>query len=520
MADLHFLIDARRLKMQARTRRRPLQRLLYEALKEAITQGRLQAGAVLPSSRDLAREMVVGRNGVIHAYEQLAAEGYVQPSRQGTVVAAFGAAGAVKWPGAAPEVARGAGKSPHAGGPASGEAMSPSGMPMPRTSRRVAGCDRRRSPEEDRRPFMPGMPALDAFPLLGWQRLVDRAARQGGTQDLGYRYAVGEPELRQAIATYLRAARGVRCHADQVTITDGTQHSMELCAQILGDVGDTVWMEHPGYGGARTAFTQAGLRVVPVTVDAEGIAPPDDWWKTRRPRLVYTTPSHQYPLGSVLSLSRRLRLIEQARQCGAWILEDDYDSEFRHDGPPLASMQGQVDDAPVVYLGTFSKSMFPALRIGFIVWPEAVADKALGVMGDLVRGGRPFEQRALAAFIDEGHFTRHLRKMRKLYALRQHTLRDALARHWPLPGAVLGGQAGMHLVLSLPRQGPQAVVDAQLAQAASERQLSPRPLSMYGTGGIEGFNGLVMGYANTHEDRLDAAVQGLTASLHALRRQR
>jgi GntR family transcriptional regulator/MocR family aminotransferase len=208
-----------------------------------------------------------------------------------------------------------------------------------------------------------------------------------------------------------------------------------------------------------------------------------------------------------------LSLIERAREAGAWILEDDYDSEFRHDGPPLTAMQGQVDDAPVVYLGTFSKSMFPALRLGFIVWPQALADRAIGVIGHLVRRGRTVEQRALASFIDEGQFTSHLRKMRRLYAIRQAAIRDALARHWPLPASVLGGQAGMHLVLSLPSSGRQAVIDRDVAQGAYERGLSPRPLSMYGTGGIEGFNGLVMGYANTHEDRMAHFIKVLASGL-------
>lgn len=490
------MLDARRFKSRAMQQRLPLQRALYDALKAAVTQGRLQAGGLLPSSRELAHDLGMSRNGVIHAYEQLAAEGYVQASRQGTVVAALGAS------------------------TSTGTAVmtDPAGASRkrPGLSQRVQACDRRRLPEDDMRPFMPGMPALDAFPMQAWQRLCAHAASQVSAGDLGYRHALGEPELRQAIATYLRASRGVRCDAEQVTVTQGTQHSLALCAHMLADAGDTVWIEHPGYGGARTAFLQAGLKLVPVTVDADGIAPPDGWWRSMPPRFVYTTPSHQYPLGSVLSLPRRLHLIEQARRAGAWILEDDYDSEFRHDGPPLAAMQGQVADAPVVYLGTFSKSMFPALRLGFIVWPRAVADRAAGVVGELVRGGRAIEQRALAAFIDEGHFTRHLRRMRKLYAVRQRALRDALLHHWPLPDSVLlGGQAGMHLVLSVPSALQGGVDDKLLARSAAASGLSPRPLSMYDTGGVSGFNGLVMGYANTHEDDMDEAVRRLVSAFCA-----
>lgn len=486
MADLHLLLDKQALKAQARQRRLPAQRVLYEALQTAISQGRLRAGAALPSSRALSRDLDMARNCVIYAYEQLAAEGYVQTSRQGTFVAAVQLVRQDRY-----------------------VAPGPVGVGVG-LSARVRGVDRRRTPQDDLLPLMPGMPALDALPFKTWQRLYERAARQSHGDDLGYRWSVGEPELRQAIATYLRAARGVRCHPDQVTVTDGTQHSLELCAHMLADVGDTVWIEHPGYGGARMAFAQAGLKQVPVTVDEHGIAPPVSLWQTHAPRLIYTTPSHQYPLGSVLSLPRRLSLIEQARKTGAWILEDDYDSEFRHDGPPLSAMQGQVADAPVVYLGTFSKSLFPALRLGFIVWPAALADRAVGVMGAVVRGGRPVEQRALAAFIDEGHFTRHLRRMRKLYALRQAALRDALLRYWPLPGTVLGGQAGMHLVLSLPSSLP----DMRLAAAAYAQGLSPRPLTIYGTGGIEGFNGLVMGYANTHEDHMRDVVRTLSSVIH------
>jgi GntR family transcriptional regulator/MocR family aminotransferase len=521
MADLTLLLDAVRLKAQARQRQMPLQRALYEALQSAMAQGRLLPGAVLPSSRELARELHMGRNGVIYAYEQLAAEGYVQSSRQGTVVAALGASAWRMATGRAVTRAASLPSRASSGQPCAvanaHEAAGSWAVMAPSLAGRVQACDRRRSPQDELRPFMPGMPALDAFPLKAWLRLSDRAARQLSAPDLGYRHAMGEPELRQAIATYLRAARGVRCDASQITVTDGTQDSLSLCAQILADVGDRAWIEHPGYGGARTALTQAGLLLTPVTVDTQGIAPPDDWWHSRPPRLIYTTPSHQYPLGSVLSLPRRLHLIEQARRVGAWILEDDYDSEFRHDGPPLAAMQGQVDDAPVVYLGTFSKSMFPALRMGFIVWPQAVAERATGVVGELARRGRVVEQRALAAFIDEGHFTRHLRRMRKLYALRQAALRDALSAHWPLVGTVLGGQAGMHLVLSLPddraRTGQAGWSDKVLAAAAYAKGLSPRPLTMYGTGGIEGFNGLVMGYANTHEDHMAAKVRLLASCL-------
>ncbi len=487
MADLDLVIDRRQFKRRHSV---PAQRRLYLALRDAILAGRLQPGALLPSSRVLAQDLGMARNTAIHAYELLAAEGYVQATRQGTVVSAFGVMPPLP--------------DHEASAPAEVSAFA-AGL-----SQRVAGRGRVRRPEDDLLPFMPGTPALDAFPFDTWRRLVDRAQRQAAAQDLGYRHAAGEPELRQAIATHLRAARGVRCHADQVIVTDGTQHSLDLCAHLLADPGDRVWMEHPGYGGARTAFSAAGLVQVPITVDAEGQQAMDALWRTQPPRLVYATPSHQYPLGSVLPLSRRLALIDQARRHAAWILEDDYDSEFRHDGPPLAAMQGLVDDAPVVYLGTFSKSMFPGLRLGFIVMPAALADRAVAVVGDLGRRGRVAEQRALAAFIQDGHFARHLRRMRRLYAARQQALREALDRHWPVEGTVLGGQGGMHLVLSL----PDTQTDSAVAERAFALGLSPRPLSFYGTpGGLQGFNGLVMGYAHVPADAVAAHVKTMARAL-------
>ena len=476
MSDLRFLIETHMARNMAVGSQ---QHQLYGALSAAMLDGSLPAGSVLPSTRSLAKELGVARNSLIYAYEQLAAEGYVVANRQGTVVAALG------W---AP----------------SAHARSPQHSDRRGLSTRVSRLSRLRTPQDDLKPFMPGMPALDAFPLAKWQRAVDRADRGLSSQELGYRYALGEPELRQAIATYVRAARGVRCHVDQVVVTQGTQDSLALCSQLLADVGDVAWIEHPGYPGARMAMEQAGLKLVPVTVDADGIHPPQHYWQQHPPRLIYTTPSHQYPLGSVLSLARRMALIDQAAKQGAWVLEDDYDSEFRHDGPPLAAMQGLRDDAPVVYLGTFSKSLFPALRLGYMVLPEALVERAGPVLNAWVRAGRVQDQRALADFINEGHFTTHLRRMRKLYAQRQAALRSALAEYWLWPYSLLGGQCGMHLTLAgLPVQ------DARLADAALLQGLSPRALSAYGCGGIEGFEGLVMGYANVPADDMCRHVQHL-----------
>ncbi|RZI84975.1 MAG: PLP-dependent aminotransferase family protein [Rubrivivax sp.] len=487
MTDLTLLLDRRLLR--AKRHALPRQRRLYDLLRQAILDGRLPAGSALPSSRVLAQDLGLARNSVIHAYEQLAAEGYVQASRQGTVVAALpGRREALQAP-----------------------AMAKPAPPLPMNlSQRVQALNRRRTPEQDLMPFMPGIPALDAFPVRTWRRLQNAAWREHDAAWLSYRPPMGELELRQAVATHVRAARGVVCEVEQVIVTDGTQDSLSLCAQALADPGQRCWIEHPGYGGARVAMQTAGLKIVPVPVDEQGLAPPPGLWRRQPPRLIYTTPSHQYPLGSVMPLARRLALIEQAQACGAWILEDDYDSEFRHDGPPLAAMQGLVPNAPVVYLGTFSKSLFPALRLGFMVVPAGLVDRWQGVLGDLVRRGQATEQAALAAFINEGHFTQHLRKMRQLYAQRQAALRQALARHWPWPVEVLGGACGLHLALTLPTHLP----DLDAAAAALSKGLSPRPLSVYGVGGPPR-NGLVIGYANTPAEQMDTRVRQLVRAISA-----
>lgn len=488
MTDLTLLLDRRLMRARQPTTV-PRQRRLYELLRQAILEGRLLAGSALPASRVLALDLGIARNSVIHAYEQLAAEGYVQTSRQGTFVAVL----------------------PNRSSSSQVADMAQGAQALPaQLSERVRSFNRRRTAEQDMLPFMPGIPALDAFPVRTWRRLLQGAWNDPDPALLSYRPAVGEPELRQAIATHVRAARGVVCEVEQVIVTAGTQDSLDLCAHAFADPGQRAWIEHPGYGGARVAMQAAGLRVVPVPVDGQGIVPEQALWRRQPPRLIYTTPSHQYPLGSVLPLARRLALIEQARAAGAWILEDDYDSEFRHDGPPLAAMQGLVPHAPVIYLGTFSKSMFPALRLGFMVVPVALVDRLQGVLGDLVRRGQAAEQIALAAFINEGHFTQHLRKMRPLYAQRQAALRDALARHWPWPGEVLGGACGLHLALTLPPEVP----DVMAAEAALKKGLSPRPLSVYGTGG-EPRNGLVIGYANLPAEQVDTRVKQLVRAVSA-----
>lgn len=483
MSDLQTVVNRSLLDQPSSTPSR--QQRLYALIKQAILDGQLAAGTLLPSTRALAKELGIARNSTIHAYEQLVAEGFVISSSRGTVVAAVRPNRPTSLPA-------------HTNGDA-----------FPTLSERAHLISKKRPLDDVIRPFKPGAPAVEAFPFSTWRRLMVEALRQVEPHELGYRHAAGEPELRQAISDYLRASRGVRCTADQVFVTGGTQQSLQLCCKLLTDVGDVAWIEDPGYQGARTAMQSSGLHLYPVAVDEEGIAPQDQDWLECPPKLIYTSPSHQYPLGSVLSLQRRLQLIAEAKTHGSWILEDDYDSEFRHVGPPLSAMQGLTEDAPVIYMGTFSKSMFPGLRLGFFVLPHFIAERAIGALDVWVRTGHVPEQRALAAFIHDGHYVKHLRRMRQLYALRQQVLKQALQASWPLPYRLLGGAGGMHVSLTLPPH----IRDKAVMTRAHATGLRPSALSAYSLDQRNGRNGLVLGYGNVPERDMFRHIQSLVHCL-------
>ncbi|WP_429303571.1 PLP-dependent aminotransferase family protein [Paraburkholderia sp. GAS199] len=463
--------------------RATLQKQLIERLQQAILTGRLPAGSLLPSSRILAAEMGVSRNTVVIAYEHLAAVGYVFADRKGTRV------------------------SPLSSPTARGESRVTAPQPEVTYATRVDQFTATRTYADNTLPLTPGMPALDRFPLAAWRRALEKSMDQALPLALGYGHPLGEPALRDAIAAHLRMARGVRCDGSQVVITEGAQEALNLCVRLFTNPGDIAWVEDPGYRGAKAAFNVGDLNTLPMPVDAEGIAVPPDAWRTHPPKLIYTSPAHQYPTGAVLSVARRLELIAQARRCGAWLVEDDYDGEFRHTGEPIASMQGLVDDAPVLYVGSFSKTMFPALRIGFAVLPRAIAARTAVALHEMLRGGHRLEQLALAQFIVSGEFGRHLGRMRRLYRERQQALRDALAAHFE-PAQILGGDCGMHLTLRL----PPAIDDHALAEGARAHGLNPRALSGFALQPRADANGLVIGYGSTPAEQLAPAV-GVLAGL-------
>lgn len=468
--DYQFLFD--QYSLSASGIKQSQQRRLYACLREAILSGHLAAGTKLPGSRSLAAELKIARNTVLYAYEQLVAEGLLQTQDGSTRVA------------------------PHLG---VGCTYGDENFSQPRhISRRAQLTPWPTDPHGAFAAFMPGVPSLPDFPLQVWRRCVERSWRNLNHRQLDYADVTGEAELRSAIVEHLTTTRGVRCTAAQIFITDGTQQSLGICAHTLANAGDIAWIENPGYGGAFQSLKAAELNVRGIKVDEQGIAPDETDWEHFPPTLIYTTPSHQFPLGSVMSIERRMALIEAAQRTGAIIIEDDYDSEFRRDGPPLPAMQGLVDDAPVIYLGTFSKTLFPALRIGYMIVPRGLAEPFAHMLRLGHLRGRSADQLALAEFLRAGHFAHHLKKMRRIYAARRDALVAAIQKHLGGVATIYGGSSGIHITIAL----PELLSDVSISNAALARGIYVQPLSKLATGEVL-CNGLMLGYAQVAEGDME-----------------
>lgn len=479
------------------------QRLLHRFLRQAIQTGLLPAGTRLASTRSLANELGIARNTVVYAYEQLLSEGFVSASRQGSVVNDVGLL---------PKPARESIKKPSKQAPVSvlNETLTHAAAKV--LSHRTTSLMDLPVPAELSGAFAPGVPAVDAFSVVRWRRLLEQEWRRSTPNDLAYGEACGESSLRLAIADYLRASRGVNCEPEQVVITDGTQSSLDLCARAFADAGDKVWIENPGYVGAQLAFKAAQLRMIGIAVDDEGMAPLHGDWQKHTPKLIYVTPSHQYPTGKVMSLARRLDLLRRAAEHQTWIIEDDYDSEFRHEGPPLPAMQGLIPDAPVLYLGTFSKTLFPAIRIGYIILPQVVAPAFRVHFQRAFLRGRSIEQKALARFVAEGYFAQHVRRMRRLYKERRDALVKALHELLPPEIEVHGDTAGMHLALRFVdgQRKKQGRDDADISQRALREGLVIPALSRLTVGQRHSeWQGLMLGYAQVPADQMRQQVKRL-----------
>jgi GntR family transcriptional regulator / MocR family aminotransferase len=329
---------------------------------------------------------------------------------------------------------------------------------------------------------------------------------------MAYGNAMGYPPFREAIAEYLGAVRGVRCEPSQILVTTGSQQALQLSAQVLLNPKDRVWIEEPGYLGAREAFVTAGAQLIPVPVDHDGMNVAEMIRRGREARVVYVTPSHQYPMGMTMSATRRMLLLNWAVRSGAWIIEDDYDSEYRFGSHPIASLQGQSRDARVIYVGTFSKVMFPALRLGYVVVPKDLlpAFSAARDAADIFSS--TLYQAVLAEFIQEGHFARHIRRMRMLYMDRRKALIKAIHIQMSDMIEVVGAEAGMHLVALLPR----GINDVMVSRRAAQRGISAMPLSIcYLEPPTRG--GLILGYGGANLHQIHEGISKLRMSAQSAR---
>jgi GntR family transcriptional regulator/MocR family aminotransferase len=433
---------------------RSIQTQLTGHLKRLIQSGELQAGERLPSTREFARDLLVSRNTVVAAYEMLVGEGYIDSELR----CGFRVNQATKAFRTAPLRGR---TIPHR----EPDSCVPA-MPVP---------------------FRPTQPDVSLFPLAIWNRHRNRVLKEGNCL-LQYqsRFPIGLDQLRRNVAEYLRDSRGVRCKWREVAITNGSQQALFLLAHLLLSKEQLVYMEDPGYPGARNAWRNAGATVVPASIDSEGIKLPRD--EALKAKLIYVTPSHQFPLGTCMSLARRLALLKAARETDAWIVEDDYDAEFRYSSSPQPSLQSLDEQRRVIYIGSFSKTMFPGLRIGYVVLPPVLV-KPFTALKSIADDYSPLiDQATLSAFLESGGFYAHLRRCRKHYAERQSIFLDLVERRrLPLRFPVVG--RGMNLAGLL----PEGMNDRDVSRKLRAAGLDVPPLSHYAVGPVE--PGLLFGLA-------------------------
>src|SRR5262245_45751577 len=474
----------------------PATHWLYESLRRSVLDGRLRAGGRLPSTRDLARTYGVARGTVVTAFEQLKTEGYLHATvGSGTFVASA-------LPGRMPERSRAARGS----------------VALKRASRISTYAKRVRPFDEgitaERIPaFRTNRPALDLFPVTVWSTVASRRVRRATRSLLHGCGPTGYPPLREAVADCLVRARGAACHPEQVVIVSGVQEALDLVARLLLDPGDRVVMENPGYFGAGAIFEAAGATVVPVPVDDEGLTIDAD--VLRNARLVYVTPAHQFPLGVSMSLTRRLALLQCAANTGALIFEDDYDSEYRYAGRPIPALQGLDRHGHVIFAGSFNKLLFPALRLGYLVVPTDLVEPLAALKSMTSRHLPSLEQAILADFIAEGHFGRHLRRMREVYAERLAILSASADEHLSGLLRIARIEAGLQTVGWLSA----SLTAEAAARAAADRGVEVTPLNKYWRGRPTA-QGLSLGFAAIDPVDIQRGVRQLGAALKELSRGR
>lgn len=477
----------------------PLYRQIYESVRRAILSGELFPGKQLPASRFLAEQLGVARTTVVNTYDQLLAEGYLESrTGAGTFVAAHLPEEFLS----APDVRQQRNQTET---PKRNLKLSRYGKNVFEESPTIL----RNSPETPAVAFQHGLAAIDEFPFDVWTKLANKIYRTLPRDRFGYGEPAGFYPLREAAAAHLKSARAVNCSPEQIIITTGAQHAFDLIGRVLLAPGAEVLIENPCYTGAKQAFQSFEAKLVPVPVDENGFNLSATLKKNRKARLACVTPSHQFPLGVTMSLSRRLQLLEWANKAESWIIEDDYDSEFRYAGRPLASLQGLDRNGRVLYIGTFSKTIFPALRLGCLVVPPDLVQVFTAVRALNGSHSPLIDQATLAEFITEGHFARHIRRMRRLYEERQEILISEAKKHLAGFLDIKKSVSGMHIICWL----NEGVKDTLVAEEAAALGVKASAVSSYSLTKWQQRGGLVLGYTAIGEKQIRKGIKQLARAM-------
>lgn len=468
---------------------------VFTAIRDLILSGGLDAGQRLPASRTLAKDLGISRTTVIEVFERLAAEGLIESrTGAGTFVSA-------------------ALKDKHpvlAEAPADATDQAPQPPRLSRSITKASEMFFERLPHEPRA-FTTAMPAFDAFPLALWSRQMSRHWRDQRDIVMGYSDPHGYFPLRRAIASHLRANRGIACEPEQIFVVGGAQQAFYLIGSVLLDPNDKVWFENPGAIGARNSLVACGAKLVPVPVDEKGLIVEEGRRLAPDFRLAFATPAHQQPLGSTLSLERRFALLKAAEDADALIIEDDYDGEFCYGGHPHPTLKSVDATGRVIYVGTFSKTLFPALRLGYFLSPPALVEVFNRVTNAFLQGVPSSNQAVVASFMEEGHFAAHLRRMRKTYAERHQVLCDAAGNRLDGLLEIVPTDTGLHTIGHLPAR----FSEAKVAEAAQREGITVTPIERFSIAPT-GTNGLVLGFSGIKPPEIVAGVETLAQVLERL----
>lgn len=454
-----------------------LSQKLYRAIREAILNGEFVSDMRLPSTRNLALDLNFSRNTVVAAYEQLTFEGYIYSL-----------------------VGKGAFVIPNLCIPTSSSSSNNKEVTLSKRGKKLLNNFTKSDHTKKTGAFIPHVPDIKSFPYVRFNQIVSKIRREALIEDLSYSNSAGSIKLKEAISNQVRVARSITCKTEQVIIFGSATEAINTINIILCDVGDLVYTESPSYWGFQKQLQSNGLEIKEIPVDAAGINLQDV--KGKSPKLILVTPSHQYPLGSIMSLKRRKELLGFARKNESWIIEDDYDSEFRYAGHPIPSLYGLEDNPPVIYLGTFSKTIYPALRLCYLIIPENLINPFKSAHNLLSRGSDLLMQNALAEFIEQGHYATHIKNMRQIYSKRRKRLIELITQHLGNDFIELSSSydAGLHLILKLPL----TIDDKKIAKELEEKNIIVSPLSRYYLNTPEQ-HGLLLGFASVSEDEMNEA---------------